>query len=132
MLYQYLADTILFFHFSFVLFVILALVFVLIGGVLGWAWIRHWWFRTIHLASIAIVVLQAWIGMICPLTTLEMWLRRQINEDHYAGSFIQYWLQRLLYYQAPDWVFTLIYSLFGLLVLISWFRFPPHNRKPDR
>ena len=33
---------------------------------------RHLWFRLAHLTAIAVVVLQAWFGVICPLTTLEM------------------------------------------------------------
>lgn len=57
-----------------------------------------------------------------------MWLREQIGNEQYTGSFIQYWLQSILYYQAPDWAFTLIYSIFGLLVIVSWVRFPPQKR----
>ncbi|WP_372882872.1 DUF2784 domain-containing protein [Psychromonas sp.] len=127
--YQYIADTILFIHFSFVVFVILALILIVIGGYLKWVWIRNWWFRLTHLAGICFVVVQSWLGLICPLTTFEMWLREQINEAQYSGSFIQYWLQRILYYQAPDWVFTFIYTTFGLLVIVSWIQFPPEKTK---
>lgn len=123
--YQYLADATLFLHFSFVIFVIVALILTVAGGYLNWSWVRNWWFRLTHLASISFVVVQSWLGLICPLTTLEMWLREQINEELYVGSFIQYWLQRILYYQAADWVFTLIYTVFGLFVIFSWIRFPP-------
>ena len=126
-LYQYLADTVLFIHVSFVAFVILALIITLVGGYLNWQWVRNWWFRFVHLGCISFVVIQSWLGLICPLTTLEMWLRKQIDAEQYTGSFIQYWLQRILYYQAPDWVFTLIYSGFGLLVLVTWIRFPPQK-----
>ncbi|MCG7499649.1 DUF2784 domain-containing protein [Vibrio sp. Of7-15] len=125
--YQYLADAILFLHFSFVFFIIVSLILILLGGCLKWAWIRNWWFRVVHLVGISFVVVQSWLGLICPLTTLEMWLRAQVNEAHYTGSFIQYWLQRILYYQASDWVFILIYTLFGLLVIVSWVRLPPHK-----
>jgi len=130
-LYQYLADAILFFHFSFVVFVIFALILTVIGGGLGWSWVRNWWFRLTHLVSISFVVIQSWLGFICPLTTLEMWLRELINEEQYVGSFIQYWLQRILYYQAPDWVFTSIYTVFGALVIVSWIRYPPKKRVKD-
>lgn len=126
--YQYLADAILFLHFSFVFFIVVSLILILLGGYLKWAWTRNWWFRIVHLTGIGFVVVQSWLGLICPLTTLEMWLRAQVNEAHYTGSFIQYWLQRILYYQASDWVFILIYTLFGLLVIVSWVRFPPYKR----
>ncbi|MBC7600089.1 MAG: DUF2784 family protein, partial [Polaromonas sp.] len=43
-----------------------------------------------------------------------------------------HWMQRLLYYDAPDWVFVLVYSLFGLLVLASWLYYPPVSRRRTR
>jgi polyferredoxin len=67
------------------------------------------------------VVVQAWLGRICPLTVWESALRERAGDAVYTGSFIAYWLDELLYYQAPAWVFTLVYSLFGALVLASWY-----------
>ena len=78
-------------------------------------------------AIVGIVVAQAWLGQACPLTTLEMWLRRQAGEATYGASFIEYWVQRLLYYEAPSWVFTLAYSLFALGVAAAWWYFPPRR-----
>ena len=130
-IYQFLADTALIIHVSFVVSVISALIMTVIGGYLKWSWVRNWWFRLIHLASIGFVVVQSWFGLVCPLTTLEMWLREQSNGEQYVGSFIQYWLHRILYYQAPDWVFALIYTIFGLLVVVAWLKFPPHKREKD-
>jgi hypothetical protein len=43
----------------------------------------------------------------------------------YGQSFIEHWVQRVLYYEAPFWVFTLVYTAFGLLVLAAWWYFPP-------
>lgn len=129
--YQYLADTILFIHFSFIAFVIVALILTVVGGYLKWPWIRNWWFRLVHLASVSFVVVQSWLGLICPLTTLEMWLREKTNGEQYVGSFIEYWLQRIVYYHAPDWVFTMTYTLFGLFVIVSWLLFPPKKRAAD-
>ncbi len=45
----------------------------------------------------------------------------------WQGSFMTYWVQRLLFWQAPEWVFALIYSLFALLVLAVWWRYPPRR-----
>lgn len=126
-LYQLLADAVLSLHFALVVFVIGGLVLIVLGGLRGWPLARKPWFRLAHLGAIAIVVAQAWLGAVCPLTRLEMWLRAQAGEATYAGSFIAHWLQRLLYYDAPDWVFTLAYSLFGLAVLAAWWYFPPHR-----
>jgi polyferredoxin len=131
--YQILADAVLLLHFAIVLFNVGGLAFILVGGLRGWPLVRKRWFRILHLLAITIVVAQAWLGELCPLTTLEMWLRDSANEVTYSGSFIEHWLQRVLYYQAPSWVFTLVYSAFGLAVLLTWWYFPPSAEpSPDK
>lgn len=126
-MYSILADAVLLTHVLFVAFVVFGLALILIGGWRGWLWVRNSWFRLGHLIGIGIVVLQSWLGVICPLTTLEMWLRSKAGDVVYQGSFIEYWLQALLYYDAPAWVFVLGYSLFGLLVIISWLAVRPRR-----
>ena len=123
--YQLLADLVLALHLSVVVFVVGGLVFIIAGILRGWPLADALWFRLAHLACIAVVVAQAWWGVVCPLTSLEMWLRGRAGDATYAGSFVQHWLQRVLYYDAPGWAFTLVYSLFGLAVLASWWWFPP-------
>lgn len=131
---QILADVVLVLHFAIVAFVIAGLALVVIGNVVGWAWVNDWWFRGAHLAAIAIVVAEAWLGITCPLTTLEAWLRAQAGQTGATRSFVEYWVSRLLFYEAPAWVFTAAYTLFGLLVVAAWWRFPPrrggHSRSP--
>jgi hypothetical protein len=124
-LLQIAADAILLFHVVFVLYVIFGLLIVYVGYFLKWLWIRNFWFRISHLIAIGIVVLQSWLGMICPLTILEMSLRKDAGDATYSGTFIQSWLQSILYYSAPEWVFILIYTAFGCLVLASWFIVKP-------
>ena len=124
-MYQALADIVLMTHVAFVVVVVAAVPLILVGGCKHWRWIRNFWFRAFHLLGIGIVVLQSWIGIVCPLTTLEMWLRGQAGQRAYDGSFIEHWLQRLLYFDAPAWVFITVYSLFGLLVLSTWVLVPP-------
>ena len=125
--YLLLADAILVLHFLFVVFVITGLLLICLGGWRGWGWVRNWWFRAAHLAAIAVVVAQAWLGQICPLTSMEIWLRAEAGEAAYSGSFIQHWVSRLLYYRAPAWVFGLAYTLFGMLVLVAWIYVPPNK-----
>ena len=84
-------------------------------------------FRVAHLLAIGIVVLQSWLGIVCPLTTWEMNLRRAAGQQAYDGTFISHWVGQLLYYQAPPWVFVTLYTLFGALVIFTWFRFPPRR-----
>jgi hypothetical protein len=129
--YLLAADVILFAHLLFVVFVVVGLVLILLGKPLDWTWVRNWWFRIAHLVAIIVVVLQAWLGAICPLTTLEMYLREQAGDAVYAGTFISHWLESILYYQAPMWVFTVCYTVFGALVVLSWFWVPPQKRSSD-
>lgn len=126
--YRFLADVVLCVHVAIVLFVVGGLVLLVAGNLRGWRFVNDWWFRLAHLAAIAVVVAQAWLGLVCPLTTLETWLRVRGGEAGYEASFIEYWLRRILYYDAPAWVFTAGYTLFGLAVLASWWRFPPRRR----
>ena len=121
MLYRLAADALLVLHVGFVVFVVVGLVLIWLGGALGWWWVRNPWFRVAHLIGIGIVVLQAWLGQICPLTIWEMALREKAGDATYAGSFIQHWLHELLYYEAPMWVFAVCYTVFGLLVVASWY-----------
>ena len=126
--FQVLADAVLALHVALVLFVVAGLVLVVGGNVRRWGWVNHLWFRLLHLAAIAVVVGEAWLGVVCPLTTLEMWLRAQAGAVRYGGGFIEHWLARLLYYDAPAWVFTSAYTLFGAAVVASWWWFPPARR----
>lgn len=126
-IYRLLADLVLIGHVAFVAFVVVGLLAILYGGFRGWKWILNPWFRSAHLAAIGGVVLQAWLGVICPLTTLEMHLREQAGDPTYHGTFVAHWLQTLLFHQAPLWMFALCYTLFGLAVIGSWWKFRPRG-----
>ena len=126
--YLLAADLILFTHVLFVAFVVIGLLLILIGKPLHWGWVRNRCFRISHLVAIGVVVLQAWLGVICPLTILEMWLRERAGDAVYAGTFVSHWLETILYYQAPAWIFVACYTAFGALVLLSWFWVRPRSR----
>ena len=124
-----MADGILVVHFAFVSFVVVGFLLILIGLVAGWSWVRNRWFRLAHVAAILIVVAQAWVGRICPLTVWENELRRRAGQDAYSESFVQHWLHRLLFYDAEPWVFTTIYTVFGALVVLVWWLSGPAGRR---
>jgi hypothetical protein len=129
-MYTLAADLILLFHITYVLFVIGGQASILAGWALGWSWTRNRTFRWLHLAAIGFVVWEAWTGVNCPLTLLENHWRGSAGLSGYTESFIAHWTHRFLYYEIPAWVFVLAYSLFALLVLITFVAYPP--RRPDR
>ena len=124
-----LANGVLVVHAAIAAFVVGGLALIVVGNLRRWRWVNHLWFRAAHLAAVAVVVGESWLGFVCPLTTLEMWLRSRAGEASYGGAFIAHWLQRLLYYRAPEWVFVAAYTAFAALVLAAWWRFPPRSSR---
>jgi hypothetical protein len=129
--YGPLADAVLVLHFGVVLFVVGGLVAVVAGNGFGWRCVNGWLFRFAHLAAIVIVAAQAWLGLNCPLTTLESWLRQSAGEAPYVESFVAHWIARIIFIDAPPWAFTLAYSVFALLVAAAWWRFPPRRTQHE-
>jgi hypothetical protein len=122
------ADGLLLLHALFVFFVVSGLPIIILGGICGWPWVRNPWFRVTHIAAIAYVTVQSWFGQICPLTHWEMALRRRAGQEAYDRTFIGYWLDYLLYYDAPPWLFALVYTGFCAAVISCWILLPPRFR----
>ena len=116
-----LADLVFALHAGVVLFNVGGLLLIVIGGLVGWAWIRQRGFRIAHVALMALVTLEAIFGLTCPLTLLEDALRGVANEQ----SFVQRWTMALIYWNAPPWVFVLLYVAFLLAVIGAWVAWPP-------
>jgi hypothetical protein len=121
-----LADAILIAHFLFVLFVVGGLPAIWIGAALGWTWVRNRRFRVAHLAAILFVTAESLVGIACPLTVWEDLLRQA---EPGQGSFMQRWIVRLLYYNLPEWAFTVVYALFALFVLATYLWVRPRHEK---
>lgn len=126
-----LADAILVVHVGVVAFVVLGTAAILVGGPLRWPAVRSFALRATHLGLMLVIALQAWLGRLCPLTTWEQALRRHAGQEAYGGSFVEHWLSRLIFFEAPWWIFVLAYSVFAAIVLACWWRWPP-VRRPRR
>ena len=127
-MYLLLADIILVIHFLFIVFVVGGQFLIIIGYFRGWSWIRNLIFRISHILGIAVVVVQAWADKWCFLTIWEGALRGRAGEQVYTESFVQHWVGRLVFYDAAAWVFTLVYTLFAIVVLLSWVWIRPVKR----
>lgn len=125
--YGLLADALGVLHAAFVLFVVGGQGSIVLGWVLGWGWTRERPFRVVHLVAIGWIVVQTWLGQMCPLTSWENEFRRLAGEQGYGTSFVEYWLDRLLYWSAPSWVFAVVYTLFGAVVLLTFIAYPPRK-----
>ena len=121
------ADALLVLHAVIVLFVVLGQLLIMVGGFRGWCWIRRPVFRWTHLATIGVVIAQAWLGRLCPLTLWEQELRALAGQDTHDQSFVAHWIGVWLYWDLPAWVFVLAYTAFGALVLASWYWWPPRR-----
>ena len=119
-----LADLILALHTGYVMFVVGGLVLIWLGVQRRWRWVRSFWFRIAHLAAVTLVAVEALLGIMCPLTALEDWLRSaQVDE-----GFVVRWVRWLLFWDFPLWIFTLAYLVLALVTVLTWLRWPPARR----
>src|SRR4051812_42703632 len=118
------ADALLLFHFALAAFIVGALPLVWLGAGLRWRWIRNPWFRYLHLAAILFVASEALLGIACPLTVWEDVLRGAVRPE----SFVARWVHRLLYYQAPEWLFACAYLGWAAASLFTLRAVPPRRK----
>lgn len=115
------ADAVLLVHFGFVLFVIGGLAAIWCGAALDWQWVRNRRFRFAHLAAIFFVVAEALAGVACPLTVWEDALRGSASD----ASFVARWVRSVMFYEWPEWIFTLAYVFFAAIVALTLWLIPP-------
>jgi len=127
-LYALLADLILILHFAFVAFVVAGLLVILVGWLCRWQFVRNFWFRLAHLLAIGVVAAESLAGFVCPLTIWENNLRLLAGGgQRYQGSFVQHWLHRLMFFEASESTFTILYILFFTAVALSLWLVKPRG-----
>ena len=87
MLYRIAADMVLMTHFAFILLVV--------AGAL--AVFRYPWFVWIHVPAASWGAFVELTGRICPLTTLENFLRIHAGQEGYANSFVEQYILPVIY-----------------------------------
>ena len=104
-LFGILADIVVWFHLAFVLFAVLGAFLVLLRR----------WMIWLHLPAVFWAVWIELSGGTCPLTPLEIWLRKRAGQEGYRGDFVEHYLMPLLY---PVDLTRNIQILFGFLVIL--------------
>lgn len=122
-----LADAILVLHVGIVAFVVLGAFAIPLGAWRGWRWVRGLRWRMAHVVLMGVIALQAWLGALCPLTIWEQALRERAGQALYGESFIEHWLSRLIFFEAPWWAFVAAYTAFAAFVLLLWRIVPPRR-----
>lgn len=121
-----LADVILIVHFAIAVFITWALPVIWVGGFLRWRFVTSPWFRLTHVGLMGFVVVESLLGKLCPLTIWEAALRRGTGTGG-AGdgqSFVAYWVGKLLFHDLSEETYTIIYILFFLAVVATFFLVP--------
>ena len=124
-----MADALLVLHFLIAAFIVAGLLLVWIGAAFEtrarWGWIRNPWFRYLHLAAIVFVAAEALLGFACPLTIWEDLLRGGVRPESFVGR----WVHRLLYFNAPEWVFTTLYAVWAAATVVTLRFIPPRRAR---
>jgi len=106
-MYLLLADLIVVLHLGFI-------VFAALGGLLLFKWPRLAW---LHLPAVIWGAITEFMGLICPLTPLEIWLRQQAGADPYLGGFISHYLVPIIY--PPGLTPSTQWLLGGVLITLN-------------
>lgn len=127
---RWLADLILLLHVAFAAYNVLGLAAIWIGLALGRSFVHNPWFRVSHLAAMGVVVTEALVGMVCPLTEWEYQLRAASGDASMQGKgFLQYWAERLFYFDWSPAVFVWLYAGFFALMVLTAFLVPIRRRR---
>lgn len=124
-----LADALVVIHLLYILFVVGGEAAIIAGGIRGWDWVRNLWFRVVHLCAIVLVAAEAVLGWICPLTEWEYRLRIAAGQQGDRDiSFVGRLFRLLVFYDLPNWFFTILHVSVALLVVMTLILVPPRWR----
>jgi hypothetical protein len=124
-LYLALADVVLLLHFAVVLFNVLGMIVIPLGAWRGWRFVRVFWWRALHLATLAVVALQAAAGRLCFLTIWHAALVQMAGSGKSLAPAIADFISRLIFWPLPLWAFVVIYVAVAVFTLALWWLVPP-------
>lgn len=120
-----LADIILILHFLIVIFITLGFLLIPIGYYYDWCWIKNFKLRLFHFGLMFLVTFETLVGITCPLTSIENYLRGINNSE----TFISFWIEKIIYWDFPTSFFMFLYFVFLGWTLLMWKIYPPKFNK---
>ena len=120
-----IADLVLFFHFCVVIFITFGFFLIPIGYKFGWVWITNLKLRIFHCGMMIFITLETFLGITCPLTSIENSLRG----IHQSTPFITYWIKQIIYWNFSSQFFIISYLIFTSWIFLMWKLCPPRTSK---
>jgi hypothetical protein len=117
-----LGQTILALHLGVIAFNVAGLVVIPLGAALGWGFVRIRWLRLAHLGSLGVTAAQALLGRDCFLTDWQAAASGQAPQP-----LITKFVNSLIYWPLPIWVFTTAYVAVFLYTAALWRWVPPRS-----
>lgn len=118
-MYLIAADIIVLLHF-------LWIVFLVFGAFPGR---KYKWVKRLHISGIVFALFIQMVGWYCPFTHLETWLRKAHEPaQSYNGSFIVYYVEKLVYVSLPPHIIIWLTALLGI-ISVCVYLYKPARRK---
>jgi hypothetical protein len=121
---EVLGQVVLAVHVVVIIFNAAGLVVVPVGAALKWSWVRIAWLRLLHLIALAVVAVQAMLGRACFLTDWQM----ALSGEPEAEPLIARWVNAMIYWPLPPWVFAAAYVLVFAYAVALWWLVPVERR----
>jgi hypothetical protein len=115
-------------HLAIIAFNVAGCVLIPLGAWRGWHWVRGLGWRLAHLLSLAVVAIQAMLGRACFLTTWQ----GELSGSEHVQPMIEKWMNGLIYWPLPLWVFAAAYVAVFAYVIALWIWVRPRRRGPNR
>ena len=113
-------------HMGVIAFNVFGLIAIPVGGWLHWRWVRTFWWRALHVASLGVVALQAVLGRACFLT---LWQSDLAATRSSPTPLIMRWVDRIIFWPLPMWFFALLYLAVLAAVIALWRLVPPRRAR---
>ena len=124
------AIAILYAHFGIVAFNIFWLIAIPLGACRDWRFVRNIWWRSAHMASLAVVALQALDGRLCFLTILQDDFETRAGAALQAPSLLTRLVTNAIYWPLQLSTFVVIYCVGAAFAVASWWLVPPRVTSP--